>query len=53
MYETLFHLLYTVKPVYNEFPLIKNRMVRIEHRSHGLLYKMISYNQLACNETHF
>jgi hypothetical protein len=39
----------TVKPVYNslgynEFPLITHHIVRTEHRSHGLLYKMIGYN---------
>jgi hypothetical protein len=45
----------TVKPVYNElgyneFPLITNHIFGTEHRSHGLLYKMIVYNSLANNE---
>ncbi len=45
----------TVKPVYNElgyneFPLITNHIVRTGHRSHGLFYKMIGYNELAYNE---
>ncbi len=35
---------------YNSFPLITHPIVRTEHRSHGLLYKMIGYNELAYNE---
>jgi hypothetical protein len=46
---------FTVKHVYNElgyneFPLITNHIVRTDHRSHGLLYKMIGYNELVYNE---
>ncbi len=49
-----FHVFITVKPVYNELeynelPLITNHIIRTEHRSHGLLYKMIGYNELAYN----
>jgi hypothetical protein len=49
------YYVYTVKPVYNslgynEFPLITHHIVRTEHRSHRLLYKIIGYNELAYNE---